>query len=171
MVNIIELCDTVTPMPLRSSILDNLAGDLEYHPRRGALYLALAVVAFCCVYFAPADAKFTATPLVFAFGGFTLLVKGVFLCRKSSEGIGLTESDLSRVSSGKALPSMPNLVAQLVQDFGAGPLLLWPFLRVGRDTHAPWTTANEFQILIIGIFLFGLGWVVRRATKAPSIDD
>src|SRR5882672_6599877 len=118
-------------MSFRDSLLDNFAGDLEYHPRRGPLYLVFAVAAFCRFYLTPANTKFTATSLVFAFGAISLLIKGLFLCRKSSEGLGLTETDLNKLSSRRDLPSTPNLAAQIVQDFGAGPLLLWPFLRFG----------------------------------------
>jgi hypothetical protein len=158
-------------MSFRDSLLDNFAGDLEYHPRRGALYLVLAVAAFCRFYLAPADTRFTATSLVFMFGAITLLIKGLFLCRKSSEGLGLTETDLNKLSIRKDLPSIPNLGAQIVQDFGAGPLLLWPFLRIGKDIDASWSTATEFQVLITGAILFGLGWVVRHTTKAPGVSE
>jgi len=158
-------------MSFRDSLLDNFAGDLEYHPRRGALYLVLAAAAFCRFYLTPADARFTATSLVFAFGAITLLIKGLFLCRKSSEGLGLTETDLNKLSSRKDLSSIPNLVAQIVQDFGAGPLLFWPFLRIGKDIDASWSTATEFQVLITGVILFSLGWVVRHATKTPHVSE
>jgi hypothetical protein len=157
-------------MPLRGSLLDNFAGDLEYHPRRGAVYLALAVAAFCCFYFAPGDTRFTSTPLIFAFGACTLFVKGVFLCRKSSEGIGLTETDFARLSSRKYLPSIPNLVAQIIQDFGAGPFVLGSFLRLARDADPAWDS-TELQVVIAGLVLFGLGWVVRRATKSSEITE
>jgi hypothetical protein len=157
-------------MPLRTSLLDNFAGDLEYHPQRGAVYLVLAVAAFCRFYLSPTGSRFTATPLVFGFGAVTLLIKGLFLCRKSSEGIGLTETDFNKLSTRKNLPSIPNLVAQIVQDFGAGPLLLGPFLKVGMESDASWSSTTEFQILITGATLFGLGWLVRHTTKANSIS-
>jgi hypothetical protein len=157
-------------MPIRTSLLDNFAGDLEYHPRRGALYLLLAVAAFCRFYLSPTGSRFTAIPLVFGFGAVTLLIKGLFLCRKSSEGIGLTDTDLNKLSTRKDLPSIPNLAAQIVQDFGAGPLLLGPFLRVGMDSGASWTSTTEFQILITGAVLFGLGRLVRHTTKTPRIS-
>jgi hypothetical protein len=114
---------------LRDFFLENFAGDLEYHPRRAALYLSLAVAALCYWIFSPPEAKFSTVPLVFALGSLMLLLKGVFLFRKSSEGLGLTRSeldDLSRPSNRKRLPSIPNQAAQIVQDFGAGSLLLWP---------------------------------------------
>jgi hypothetical protein len=158
-------------MSFRDSLLDNFADDLEYHPRRGALYLVLAVAAFCRFYLTPANARFTITSLVFAFGATTLLIKGLFLCRKSSEGLGLTETDLNRLSTRKDLPSIPNLAVQIVQDFGPGPLLLWPFLRIGKDIDASWSAATEFQVLITGVILFGLSWVVRHATKASGVSE
>jgi hypothetical protein len=140
------------PMSFRDSLLDNFAGDLEYHPRRGAVYLVLAVAAFCRFYFAPADSRFSATSLVFAFGAATLLIKGLFLCRKSSEGLGLSETDLNKLSSRKDLPTIPNLVAQIVQDFGAGPLFLWPLLRISNDTTLPRTLRLSFRYSSLALF-------------------
>jgi len=70
-------------LSFRSSILEEFAGDLEYHPRRAALYLILAAAAFSFFYFTPPDRKFTPTPIVFALGAITLRLKGVFLLRKS----------------------------------------------------------------------------------------
>jgi hypothetical protein len=98
-------------MSLRESIFEEFAGDLEYNPRRAAIYFALAAAAFSFWYFTPADNKFTTTPLVFALGSLTLLLKAVFLCRKSSEGLGLTQDNVEALSSragGKALPRFPN---------------------------------------------------------------
>jgi hypothetical protein len=63
--------------------------------------------------------------LVFALGSITLLLKGVFLLRKSSEGIGMTQSDFDALQSvKKPLPSIPNQAAQILQDFAAGPFFL-----------------------------------------------
>ena len=59
-------------------------------------------------------------------GSLTLLVKGVFLLRKSSEGLGLSEQELVKLSDPavrKALPPLPTQAAQVVQDFGTGALL------------------------------------------------
>jgi hypothetical protein len=46
---------------LREFFFENFAGDLEYHPRRAALYLALAVAAAAFWFFSPPETKFTAT--------------------------------------------------------------------------------------------------------------
>jgi hypothetical protein len=111
------------------------------------------------------------TPLVFALGGLTLLLKGVFLLRKSSEGIGLSEqevSELSKPSNQKSLPSLPYQAAQIVQDFGAGALLLWPLLRYGKGLDESWDNAPTFRVLVTGAFLFGLGWLIRRLTAPPQ---
>ena len=76
--------------------MENFAGDLEYHPRRAVLYFALAVAAFCFWIFSPSNTQFTAVPLVFALGGVALLIKGIFLMRKSSEVSGYrTNNSLS----------------------------------------------------------------------------
>src|SRR5258708_1092095 len=104
-------------MSFRDSLLDNSAADLEYHPPRGASYLVLAAAPFCRFFLPPADIRFPAPSVFFAFGGITLLSKGLFLCRKSSGGLGLTETALNNLSSRKDLPSIPNLAAQVVQDF------------------------------------------------------
>src|SRR5215472_11641884 len=107
---------------LSEFFLENFAGDLEYHPRRAAVYLVLGVLSLGFWMFSPPETKFTATPLVFALGSLTLLLKGVFLLGKSSEGLGLSQQDienLSSPSSRKPLPSLPAQAAQVVQDFGA----------------------------------------------------
>jgi hypothetical protein len=112
---------------LREFLLENIAGDLEYHPRRALPYLSLATAAICYWFFSPSERKFAATPLVFALGSLTLLLKRTFLLRRSSEGLGLSEQELTNLSDAanrKRLPSIPNQTAQIVQDFGTGALLL-----------------------------------------------
>jgi hypothetical protein len=76
--------------------------------------------------FSPASAKFTATPLVFILGSLTVLFKGIFLLRPSSEGIGLSQQELEEARSSarhKGLPSIPAQAAQIAQDFGTGGFL------------------------------------------------
>jgi hypothetical protein len=112
---------------IRELFMENLAGDLEYHPRRAMIYLGLGVAAMCFWIFSTPESKFSTVPLVFALGSLTLLLKRVFLLRKSSEGLGLSQQELDQLSdssSRKLLPSLPNQAAQIVQDFGAGSLLL-----------------------------------------------
>jgi hypothetical protein len=72
---------------LRDVFIENFAGDLEHHPRRAVLYFALAVASFCFWIFSPSNTQFTTVPLVLALGGIALLIKGIFLMRKSSEGL------------------------------------------------------------------------------------
>src|SRR6267143_3432925 len=121
-------CGKLRAVTLREFFLENFAGDLEYHPRRAVIYVMLAVAVLCFWIFSAPEIKFTSIPLVFGLGSLSLLLKGIFLLRKSSEGLGLTSSefdDLSNPSNRKPLPSVPNQAAQIVQDFGTGPLLLW----------------------------------------------
>jgi hypothetical protein len=109
---------------IRDFLLENFAGDLEYHPRRGLVYLVLAIGAACFWIFSPYEKKFVALSLIFALGSLTLLVKGVFLFRKFSEGLGLSDqqlADLSDPAGLKNFPSIPTQAAQVVQDFGTGP--------------------------------------------------
>jgi hypothetical protein len=85
-------------MSLGEFLPENFAGDLEYHPRRAVLYLGLGVAAACFWVFSSPETRFTAIPLVFALGSLTLVVKGVFLFRKSSESFGLSEQEVSELS-------------------------------------------------------------------------
>jgi hypothetical protein len=156
----------------RQSVFDEFAGDLEYHPRRAIVYLVLAAAACSFWFFSPAENKFTLTPLVFGLGSLTLLFKGVFLLRKSSEGLGLTQHDLDALSSTAARKELPQLLqqaAQVVQDFGAGSMLLWPLLNMGKDIDVSWTDPPRSAVFICGAALFGLGWLIRRLTRThPS---
>jgi len=157
-------------MSLGEFLLENFAGDLEYHPRRAALYLGLGLAAACFWTLSPYETKFTPVPLLFALGSLTLLLKGVFLLRKSSEGIGLSEqelAELSKQSNRKNLPPLPYQVAQIVQDFGAGGMLLWPLLRCGKGIDQSWDNAPNLKVFVLGMVLFALGWLVRRLTAEP----
>lgn len=156
-------------MSFRESILEEFAGDLEYHPRRAVLYLILAAGAFSFWYFTPHDRKFTYTPIVFALGSITLLLKGVFLLRKSSEGIGMVQSDFDALRSApKSLPSLPEQAAQILQDFGAGSMLLWTLLLLDsvRDFDASWTDPPTIRVFFSGAVLFATGWLTRRLTRS-----
>jgi len=100
-----SFCGKLRAVTLREFFLENFAGNLEYHPRRAILYLALSAAALCFWIFSSPEIKFSATLLVFGLGGLTLVLKGIFLLRKSSEGLGLTQSDpddLSATSNRKA---------------------------------------------------------------------
>jgi hypothetical protein len=152
------ILEYTSAMSLGEFPLENFAGDLEYHPRRAALYLELSVSpAFFWVFSSP-ETMFTAIPLVFALGSLTLVVKGVFHLRKSSEGISLSEqevSELSNQSNSKDLPSLPYQVAQIVQDFGAGGMLLWPLLRYGKGLDNFLDNAPSFKVFVrVRFFLF-----------------
>jgi hypothetical protein len=153
---------------LRELFLENFAGDLEFHPRRAAIYLILAAGAGCFWIFSPAESKFTPVPLVFALGSLTLLGKGIYLLRPSSEGIGLSHAELVELGTcakRKKLPSIPAQAAQVVQDFGTGGLLLWPLLNLGVDFDQTWNSPPRLPVFAAGAFFFGLGWVIRRFTQ------
>ena len=155
-------------MDFRGSVFENLAGDLEYHPRRAALYMFLGIAAASFWLLSPPERKFTTTPLTFALGSLTLFLKGIFLLRKTSEGLGLTDAEWSALSDSanrKPLPGIPALAAQIVQDFGAGPMLLWPLLKMGRDIDQSWANPPQALVFLCGAVLFGLGWVIRRFVR------
>jgi hypothetical protein len=156
---------------IRDFFLENLAGDLKYHPRRAFLYLGLGIGAACFWVFSPHEKRFTAVPLIFALGSLTLFVKGIFLLRKSSEGLGLTHqelTDLSDHSRRKDLPSITSQSAQVVQDFGTGSFLLWPLLNIGKDIDPSWSDPPRFSVFASGAVLFFVGWLIRRYTLSPS---
>lgn len=151
-------------MTIREQLFDELVGDLEYHPKRGLLYLSLGAASLSAWIFAPAGTGFTSVPLVFALGSLALLIKGVFLLRKTSEGLGITQlefTQLSVPSTRKALPSILVTGARVLQDFGAGSMLLWPvlqaFQRVNESRPLP-----ILRVFLIGTALFCAGWGVRR---------
>ena len=156
-------------MTLREIFVENFAGDLEYHPRRAVAYLALAVSAFCFWIFSRSDLQFTTVPLVCALGSLALLIKGIFLLRKSSEGLGLSDQELARLSdpsNRKGFPSIIQQASQVVQDFGTGSLLLWPILNLGKDIDKSWSAPPMFRVFLVGAILFFLGWVVRRVASS-----
>ena len=165
------LCGRLRTVTLREFFLENMAGDLEYHPRRAMLYLGLAVATMCFWIFSAPEVKFTTIPLIFGLGSLTLLLKGIFLLRRSSEGLGLSSlelADLSDASNRKSLPSLPNQAAQIVQDFGVGALVLWPLLNAGKDIDHTWVNPPRVPVFLSGAVLFSLGWLIRRLTSAPS---
>jgi hypothetical protein len=75
---------------------------------------------------------------------------------------------LSNPSNRKSLPSLPYQVAQIVQDFGAGGMLLWPLLRYGKGLDKSWDNAPSFKVFVSGVSLFFLGWLIRRLTSTPQ---
>ena len=155
-------------MTLHERLWENLAGDLEYHPKRGLLYLALGAAALCSWIFTPSDNKLTATPLVFGTGSITLLLKVVLLLRKSSEGLALTQRELAQLSdpsTRKALPPIPALAAQIVQDFGAGALLLGPVLHSLKNINESWEPPS-LRVFLTGAILFFIGWLVSWLTSS-----
>lgn len=159
-------------MTLRDIFVENFAGDLEYHPRRAVLYFALAVAAFCFWIFSPSNIQFTTVPLVFGLGGLALLIKGIFLMRKSSEGLGLSDQELAKLSdpsNRKRLPSLAAQVSQIVQDFGTGSFLLWPLLKIGEDIDKSWSDPPLLRVFLIGAILFVLGWAGRRASSNKKL--
>jgi hypothetical protein len=130
--------------------------------------LALAVAAFCFWIFSRSDVQFTTVPLVFALGSLALLIKGIFLLRKSSEGLGLSDQELARLSSSnrKDFPSITQQASQVVQDFGTGSFLLWPILNLGKDIDKSWSDPPLFRVFLVGAILFFLGWAVRRVASS-----
>lgn len=158
-------------MTLRDEFLDNFAGDLEYRPGRAILYLSLGTIALCAWIFPAHVIKFTTVPLVVLLGGLALLVKGRFLLRKSSEGLGLSQRNITSLptpSRRKDLPSIAAQAAQVTQDFGTGAFLFWPLIYLGKNFGESLSYSPLFRAFLTGAILFFVGWVIRRATSSGS---
>ena len=59
------------------------------------------------------------------------------------------------------------LVAQLVQDFGVGPVLLEPVMRTMKLVDRT-EELSHFLVFVIGLFLVGTGWVIRRMSSPEA---
>jgi len=155
-------------MNLRDQVLDELGGDLEYHPRRGFLYLFLAAGSFTAAFYLTAQA---AARLTFVLGGLALLLKGYLLLKKSSEGLALTKRELDELSrSRRPLPPIALLAARVVQDFGAGVVLATPFLQYVRSKDERWNIPGLLPVFGAGAILFALGWVGRYGAGSTSLN-
>ena len=167
-------------MSIREWLLEEVAGDLEYNPRRAAIYVSIGALAIAAWAFARASDKYGVTPLVFGLGGLALIVKGVFMFRKESAGLGMSERPLMELSKpsnaavyvelGPEAPQkqFPEHAAQFVKDFAAGPLLFWPLIRFGATLDGPNPRMGEFPIFLTGAVLYSLGWLLRRLTQPDS---
>jgi hypothetical protein len=163
-------------MEFKEVVFENLIGDLDYHPKRAVLYLGLGVAALCVWIFAPSEDKFTAIPLVFGGGSATLLLKGLFLLRKTSAGLilpqkslGLSQQESVQHSSPvvrNTFPSVQVLSAQIIQDFGTGVVLLGSILHFWNNLKDSWESLPTLPIFLTGGVLFLAGWLIRRATSS-----
>jgi len=160
-------------MTAREFVFDNLTGDLEFHPKRAVIYLALGAAGLCTWFFTPWTNHYSTAPLTCAFGSAVFLLKAIFLLRKSSDGLapnqallGLSPTEVERPIAVKTLPSPGALIAQMIQDFGTGDLLgafaLHAFNSVDETRTIP--TA---RIVAIGAILFAVGWLIRHLSS-PS---
>jgi hypothetical protein len=87
--------------------------------------------------------------VVFALGGLALFLKGIFLMRKSSEGLGLSHQEIARLSdpkNRKKLPSVAAQASQILQDFGTGSFFGWPLLKFGTDIDKSWSDPPDFRV-------------------------
>ena len=159
-------------MTIRETLFENFAADLEYHPRRGALYLCLGFAAGCFWFFTPFHSKLDVVPAVFGFGSLMLFCKGVFLLRKSSEGLGMTFQEvekLSRKAGGRKLPMIAAQAGQVLQDFGLGPFLLWPMMTVAHNVDHSISKPPILTVAIVGACLILCGWFIRWLTHRQDI--
>jgi len=157
---------------IRETLLENFAADLEYHPRRAALYLCLGFAAGCFWFFTPFHLKLDAVPAVFGFGSLMLLCKGVFLLRKSSEGLAMTFQEvekLTRTAAGKKLPTITAQASQVLQDFGLGPFLLWPLMTVPHNVDHSIGRPPMLMVASFGACLILVGWFIRWLTRRTNV--
>jgi hypothetical protein len=167
-------------MSLRQTVFENLIDDLTFDPKRGLVYLLLSVAALYAGIRTPFGDRLDFMPPVFAFGGLGLFLKGVFLLRKSSTGLGANTPQLTLAAPKSEIavapfdeppqPTFAEQFTQLIQDFGTGPLLLGPFLSELRNLDESWADARGFSVFLTGLTLFGVGWITRRfaANRTPD---
>ena len=161
-------------MTIRELFMENFAADLEYHTRRAVLYFILAVASLSISFFSTPDGSFAAVRLIFALGSLPLFVKGIFLLRKSSEGFGLSGqelADLADRAKHKNLPSIAAQASEVVQDFLAGPFLLWPILNLGRDIDHSRSDPPGLTVFLAGAAFLLLGVAIRRMSAQSPVES
>jgi hypothetical protein len=151
----------------REQILEDFVGDVDYHPKRGAVYLLLGAAALCVWIYSSPEHKLDTIPLLFAFGSLPLLLKAVFLFRKSSEGLALTVEERSQLSAVKPLPPVTALLAQIVQDFGAGAVTLGPVLHTLKRIDPSWDLPIA-EVFFSGLALCFAGWFMRHLISSNA---
>jgi hypothetical protein len=81
----------------------------------------------------------------------------------------MTESEIDALSAtahNKQMPELPVQAARILQDFGAGPLFLWPLLNIGRDPNESFFEGPSHRpVFLCAAALFGLGWLIRKLTS------
>lgn len=163
-------------MELKEVVFENLIGDLDYHPKRAILYLGLGAGTLCVWIFTPSDHKVAVIPLVFAGGSATLLLKGIFLLRRTSAGLMLPHKSLElseqeSVSSPivrSVFPPLPILTAQIIQDFGTGVVLLGTVLHICNNLKDSWESLPTLPIFLASGALFLAGWVIVALRHPPQ---
>ena len=149
-------------------LLEHFAGNLEYHPRRAFLYIGCAAVTFLVFFTAPYAIKFTARPLVFLLGSLTLLLKGIYLLRPSSESIGHGFGYVRSTIKAKPPRPVPEQVGLLLQDFAAGSVFLAPVLGVFKDFNADWVYPPKIRVFLSGVVLLVLSFLIRHFTSSKE---
>src|SRR5712691_1538246 len=169
-------------MGLRQRLLENVAGDLGYNPRRAAFYVVLGALALAACVFSRERAEYSFVPSVLALGGLALVGKGIFMFRKQSAGLGTTEESLLGPSRPRvpttpvpladetAQRSLPERAAQFMQDFAIGPLLLWPLINVGVNIDGIGSRPRVLPVFVTGALLYAGGWLLRRLTRHDSFS-
>jgi hypothetical protein len=168
----------------RESLIENLAGDLEYNPRRAGGYLFVGVLAFGASALAYDRAAYPFEAPVLVLGGISMVVKGTLMFLRRSAGFGTTEKSLLSSSAASVQGgfgvhhsdvqqvAIPERVAQALQDFAIGPLLGAPLLKVffglGHDKPRAFLFSGVF---LCGAVLYAAGFVLRRVTHPETVLD
>ena len=152
----------------KERILEEIAGDLEYNPRRAAIYGVLAGISFLLWWRLHFGGRYSFLREVVGLGGLAFLVKAVFLFRRSSEGFDATPSDRVSTAKSQTPPLQPRTeglriaaIGQILQDFGAGSMLLWPFLALGSESTEPLFNL-KLSVIATGAAIFAIGWTFRK---------
>jgi len=114
--------------------LENFAGDLEYHPRRAILYLALSAAALCFWIFSSPEIKFSTIPRYSVSAAFHYSSRhfpSTEIIPKDSALLNQTLLSPLLAVAKASFDSEPRRSDR--SGFRHRPLFLWPLLNIGKD--------------------------------------
>ena len=155
----------------REEVIEYFSEDLEFNPRRAATYLLVGSVLIAYYFSVPHEMLYRPTFIVVLLGAAALCIKGIFLLRRSSEGLGL---DYGYEEKKKLAIKPPRPLAEqsatMLRDFASGPLLLCWFLELGRQFRPELENPPLGTVFLVGALLLGLSYVVKRLTQPSNLQ-
>jgi len=166
---------------IRETIFENFAADLEYNPPRAAAYITLGILSIAVWEFAQGIPAYSLVPPICGLGGIALIGKAIFMFRKQTAGFGTDQKSLVASSEpltisasatsqpGRIEKTIPDRVAQFLEDFALGPLLLCPPIHFAAGFEGTEDVRVTWKVFLSGAIIFGAGWCLRRLTRQISV--